>query len=379
MGTKNESEEMPEERIGEYRVHRVASLFPLMKADNLKELQSSIQDVGQIVPIIVMGDVLLDGRNRLRACLNLGRTPDVREYTGSQIPGDFIYALNHTRRDLTAGQRLVISLKALPLIQAEAKRRQLTGKSADGAAGGRGLKAQKADGQINPSEAVTTGGEQLTTTLADDVSGGILETKPSPGLSTKDERSTVGQLAKRADTSYHQARQALGVEKYAPELIEQILQDKMPLHEAATIASELKAKGNPKPNPKGNAKANPNAKVTPEPEPNRLEIIQAGDAIKAILSELCPKYPTAKAVVKFMTQQIIDRLWPKLLPDPSLSKEWAHLTKRRPVTKRPAQITPPTVKGKPSGAKSSGLKKPQRGKPSGAKSSGLKKPRHKVA
>jgi ParB-like chromosome segregation protein Spo0J len=70
-------DQLEEERIGNYRVHPVASLFPLLEGQEFEELCEDIESVGQKVPIVVHEGMLLDGRNRLRACLKLGIEPIV--------------------------------------------------------------------------------------------------------------------------------------------------------------------------------------------------------------------------------------------------------------------------------------------------------------
>jgi ParB-like chromosome segregation protein Spo0J len=56
-----------EERIGKYRVHPVASMFPLLEGEEFEDLVESIRAYGQKIPITVHEGLLLDGRNRDRA------------------------------------------------------------------------------------------------------------------------------------------------------------------------------------------------------------------------------------------------------------------------------------------------------------------------
>jgi hypothetical protein len=52
-----------------------------------------------------------------------------------------VISLNVQRRDLTAAQRAIVAAPSLPMFEEAAKARMLSGKSADGEAGGRGKKA----------------------------------------------------------------------------------------------------------------------------------------------------------------------------------------------------------------------------------------------
>jgi ParB-like chromosome segregation protein Spo0J len=50
-------------------VHPLAALFPMMSDDELADLAEDIKANGRIHPIVLDADgVLIDGRNRLRAC-----------------------------------------------------------------------------------------------------------------------------------------------------------------------------------------------------------------------------------------------------------------------------------------------------------------------
>jgi hypothetical protein len=126
--------------IGEYEIHPVAALFPLLEGEQYEKFKASIQEQGQLETIKVQGDLLIDGRNRLRACLDLGIEPRVEEFIGDDMAaGHYILAANLFRRHLRDDQRAFIAAKALRLITAkQAQARQLTGKSPDGEAGGRG-------------------------------------------------------------------------------------------------------------------------------------------------------------------------------------------------------------------------------------------------
>jgi len=98
-----------EERIGKYRVHPVAAMFPLLEGQQYEDLRNSIESYGQQKNIIIQGDVLLDGRNRLKVCLELGLEPRVGEYTGKLDAVDYILIANVDRRHLTDDMRTAIS------------------------------------------------------------------------------------------------------------------------------------------------------------------------------------------------------------------------------------------------------------------------------
>jgi len=78
----------------------------MMEQKRLDELKQDIQKNGLQVPIVISQGMILDGRNRFKACLELGINPETKTYDGD--PWSFVWSLNGTRRDLVAEQRYLI-------------------------------------------------------------------------------------------------------------------------------------------------------------------------------------------------------------------------------------------------------------------------------
>ena len=97
------------------RVHPVADLFPMMSEDELNDLAADIKANGQIHPIIITHEeadegaeeILIDGRNRWRACEIAGVEPRFERLNG-QDPVAYIMSSND-RRDMTQGQRAIVA------------------------------------------------------------------------------------------------------------------------------------------------------------------------------------------------------------------------------------------------------------------------------
>jgi hypothetical protein len=105
------------------KVHPAAELFPIMSDDELFALAADIKANGLLQPLTMLGDVLLDGRNRMRACALAGVAPTTKQFTGDS-PVAFVIAANLRRRDLTASQKACIAVEIEPMFAEEARKRQ---------------------------------------------------------------------------------------------------------------------------------------------------------------------------------------------------------------------------------------------------------------
>lgn len=107
-------------------VHPAAELFPLLGAEELAELAADVKAQGLHEAVWLYRDpdrgvMLLDGRNRWRACEAAGAECRTRYYGGAD-PIAFSLSLNMKRRHLTAGQKAFTALEVEKLYASEAKR-----------------------------------------------------------------------------------------------------------------------------------------------------------------------------------------------------------------------------------------------------------------
>lgn len=104
-----------------------ADVFPHLPEEEMKELAQDLECQGQHHPIIIYNDMILDGRNRVRAFQGTNIQEAVVEYfEGTEFQAvEMVRALNILRRHLTVGQRALAALAYLPYEEAEAKNRQL--------------------------------------------------------------------------------------------------------------------------------------------------------------------------------------------------------------------------------------------------------------
>jgi ParB-like chromosome segregation protein Spo0J len=200
------------EEIGDYTVHPVAAMFPIIEEGTPAwvELLGSIQQLGQLEPIVVDGKVLIDGRNRLRACQKLGVVPFTVEWSSLDIlinQGEWIGAKNLERRHLTDDQRAAITVKVMAWVasnEAEEEKKKTQFK-----------KGESGNPTGKPKEQVS-------------------QSSGSPARDHKDKhaRSTAGKVAAQAGVSRHKAEKALKVQKADPDFFDKVVNGTAKLSEA---------------------------------------------------------------------------------------------------------------------------------------------------
>ena len=99
---------MPEPNTG-LEDHPYANLFPLMSDAELQELAADIKANGQQELILLYEGLILDGRNRYRACKLAGVEPKLKPWEGLGSALDYVVSLNLHRRHLTDQQRAFVA------------------------------------------------------------------------------------------------------------------------------------------------------------------------------------------------------------------------------------------------------------------------------
>ncbi len=194
-----------------YAQHLVADRLPMMHGEAFERLVDSMKTLGfdATQPVIMLDGVVIDGRNRLRAAKEAGVTPVFREYAGELgTPTMYILATNLARRDLTLEDRALIvahsSIRAT--FEREARERKLAGQRS----GGRGRKLED----------------------------------------TRIPKGTADALAKIANVSPMTIKNAIAVQKHAPELADEVRAGRTSLTAAAKQARERQPNARSKPEPK---------------------------------------------------------------------------------------------------------------------------------
>ena len=92
------------------KTHPFADILPLLEGEPFEALVADIKANGLLQAITIYGNMVLDGRNRLRACDAAGVEPRFVEYDGGD-PLSFVLSQNLHRRHLDELQRAMIAAK----------------------------------------------------------------------------------------------------------------------------------------------------------------------------------------------------------------------------------------------------------------------------
>src|SRR5262245_46596247 len=93
-----------------FKFHSLADLFPLMEGVEFDELVADIRAHGLRERVGGFEDMILDGRNRYRACQSVGIEPTFTVYQGDD-PLAYVISANLRRRHLNEGQRALIAAR----------------------------------------------------------------------------------------------------------------------------------------------------------------------------------------------------------------------------------------------------------------------------
>lgn len=121
------------------RFHEAAAIFPLMRGAEYEALKADIRANGLKHPIVMCDGLILDGRNRYRACKDTDVSVRTVEWDGKGSPIAYVLSTNiHRRSLLTTSQRAMAGAHPLTFehFQEEAAKRKEKGQKE----GGRGHK-----------------------------------------------------------------------------------------------------------------------------------------------------------------------------------------------------------------------------------------------
>jgi len=199
----------------DFSIHPLADAFPLIEGKEFDELCQSIEDDGLREPIVMQDGVLIDGRNRLRACLHVGVAPDFTEYDEDIEVPEYIWIKNALRRHLSDDGRAAAATTFLGW--EEDQRQKALAETMAKARESRWVEPEEIDEdeeQVEPNSVQP-----------------VEPAKPN---------ATARAIAERAGVSKHKAVQAIAVKKYDDEhgtdLIKKVTTGEVKLRDAAKVA-----------------------------------------------------------------------------------------------------------------------------------------------
>lgn len=238
-----------------YTAHPVATLFPLITGDQFNELVVSLKHNGMRHPVLLLGDQIVDGRNRFRAAKKAGVKIVFQQIDPNEDVCVIAMDMNIHRRDLK-GRRVALasmlrrmSLRLQQLRRDETARADREAKEKERAAapaegGDRGAAAAGSSGAASPP---FVGG-----TAAGDASGADAASGAGVGAAAVEavEGSTPSVLDKSsALASRENAAKAAGVSRSslerfdkvvakAPDLEEEITEGRLSVRDAEVVSQE---------------------------------------------------------------------------------------------------------------------------------------------
>jgi phage N-6-adenine-methyltransferase len=108
-------------------------LIPPLASEEYQQLKANIEKDGCREPLVMWGDLLVDGHNRLRICENAGLPYKTIQgkFKSRESVKMWIITNQLGRRNLTPFQRAELALRLKPLLSQEAKERQFVGRHLD--------------------------------------------------------------------------------------------------------------------------------------------------------------------------------------------------------------------------------------------------------
>lgn len=105
--------------IGRYQIHPACEIFPDVRGGVFDALVNDIKKKGLILPIILYEGMVIDGKNRYRACLKINVAPVFMDYKGKLSAIDLATSLNSIRRHSNPAKKAEIAVRIMKFFEDE--------------------------------------------------------------------------------------------------------------------------------------------------------------------------------------------------------------------------------------------------------------------
>ena len=245
---KAAEKEFYEYRGKRYGVHPAAMVFPLEEGEAFEQLVASIREQGVQNAVLLSGDRIVDGRNRMRAALAVGSDVEIqfRQLGPDEDPCLVAVAQNIARRHLQGGQRIALASQVRRLsvrlsavekerLAKEAAEREREAKEAGGAQGDPASEGQPAA----PVASADAGGDGAG---ASDPTGASASEPVRELRGRRDPEATPGltqeQAAKQFGVTGRSVRNYETAVKDAPELEKELARGNISVKDALAVRQE---------------------------------------------------------------------------------------------------------------------------------------------
>lgn len=227
-------------KLGPYTVHPAADAYPLIDGEEFDKLVESIRTNGLREPLVLTHDrtVLVDGRNRYRACEKAGVKPAFTTLAADVTELDILALVvdrNERRRDMNQGQKAMVALALEPMFAEAARKEQ--------------RKAALATAAAKTASNPTPAPSSLIADLREaNPPSQPPRAVPSVAVPPPAERTSSSRAARAVGASPRAVQQAKAVTRDAPDLAEQVRSGTLAL-DAADKERKKRVAAMPKPEP----------------------------------------------------------------------------------------------------------------------------------
>ncbi len=207
--------------MSQLQPHPAAMLWPMLKEPDLQALADSIKERGLNNPITIYEEMILDGRNRYKACQMAGVEPRFTEFNGGD-PFLFVFDQNGERRlDVTNAMKYGIWKRTVAMSDEWLTKQRRIVKEANAKRSSAQRGNENASKQRIKNSSSTCG-----TTTESDLSKDRNKTRAAAAEFAKVDKGTVAKMD--------------ALEKAAPDLYEKVVDGETPLTQAQRVAKERK-------------------------------------------------------------------------------------------------------------------------------------------